>query len=151
MRAHVWFVAVLLIVGTVAPRAERATQDAPATSACAVSQTVTDRPPDDPHASSFASPRGTWYANNERTVWAWWWGNVPPSRSFKVLWVRPAGAQLRVSGRRLDGPSDPLTAYIPEGYPWTYQASGLSFPTPGCWQVEATVENARLEFVVQVP
>ena len=154
MRRSVSFVSsavALTVIGLAAPRAAHPAQDASTTSTCAVSAPVPDRPHDDPHASSFASPNGTWYANDERTVWAWWWGNVPPSRSFKVLWVRPAGEQIRVTGRRLDGPSDPMTANIPDGYPHTFQASGLTFPTAGCWQVEATVQSARLDFVVRVP
>ena len=154
MRFRVSFGVALMILGMAAPRGQQATQDATtaaATGACAVSETVTDRPQDDPHASSFASPSGTWYANDERSIWAWWWGNVPPSRGFKVLWVRPAGAQLHVTGRRLDGPAEPMIANIPDGYPHTFLASGLTFPTPGCWKIEATAQNARLEFVVQVP
>ena len=48
--------------------------EASRTTDCEVSPTVSDRPPDDPAASTFASPGGTWYANADRTLWAWWWG-----------------------------------------------------------------------------
>src|SRR5829696_2245185 len=102
---------------------------------CPASRPVPERPPDDPRASSFASPHGTWYANEERTLWAWWWGRTGTD-GYKVLWVRPIGAQLNVSGRRLDSGSEApgLTAHIPSGYPYSFQASGLSFPDAGCWE-----------------
>ena len=45
--------------------------DAFGTTDCKVSSTVSDRPPDDPAASTFASPGATWYANTDRTLWAW--------------------------------------------------------------------------------
>ena len=70
---------------------------------CTESPTVRDRPPDDPNASSFASPAGTWYPNDSRTLWAWWWGQMSDG-GYKVLWVRP-GQALNVTGTRLDGTS----------------------------------------------
>jgi hypothetical protein len=118
--------------------------------ACPVSPPIRDRPPDDPHASSFANPNGIWYANDERTLWAWWWGKRSTG-GYKVLWVRPVGAQLKVSGRRLDGDAGPLRAQIPAGYRYTYQASGLEFSTSGCWEIEATAGEARVKFVVRIP
>ncbi|HTM25084.1 MAG TPA: hypothetical protein VL225_07805 [Vicinamibacterales bacterium] len=117
--------------------------------ACKPSATVADRPPDDPHADSFASPGATWYANAERTIWAWWWGKTSQG-DYKVLWVRPAGARLTVTGRRLDGAAPPLTADIPGGYPWTFQASGVTFPTAGCWEVDASAAGKTMRFVVNI-
>jgi hypothetical protein len=117
---------------------------------CTVSETVTDRPPDDSHASSFASPNGTWYANEDRTLWAWWWGRTSVG-DYKVLWVRPVGANLAITGRRLDGDAPPLSARIPDGYRQTFQATGITFPGAGCWQVEGTAGAARLTFVVRIP
>jgi hypothetical protein len=43
--------------------------DASRTTICEVSQTVSDCPLDDPSASTFASPGGTWYANADHTLW----------------------------------------------------------------------------------
>jgi hypothetical protein len=117
---------------------------------CDVTKRVTDVPPDDPNASSFARSAGGWYANDTRTIWAWWWGRRDAG-DYKVLWVRPAGTQLKIEGRRLDGASAPLTASIPDGYPWTYHATSIAFPTPGCWQVEGTAGDARLTFIVEIP
>jgi hypothetical protein len=116
---------------------------------CTESPHVSDRPPDDATASSFASPGATWFANDSRTLWAWWWGKTSGG-DYKVLWVRP-GRVLNVTGKRLDGESEPLRAWIPDGYYNTYQASGLDFPAAGCWQVDATASGQSLRFIVRIP
>ena len=69
---------------------------------------------------------------------------------MKVLWLKPVGSRLEVSGQRLDGAVPPLDVHLPEGYPGDYQASGLSFPTGGCWEVEARADSSVLRFVVYV-
>ena len=54
-------------------------------------------------------------------------------------------------GRRLDGDAPALEASIPDGYGNTgFQATGLSFPTPGCWEVTGRVGEASLTFVTWV-
>jgi hypothetical protein len=115
---------------------------------CSVTPRVEDHPPDDAHASTFAD--GTWYANSERTIWAWWWGKRTDG-DYKILWVRPVGTQLRITGRRLDGDAPALTAKIPTGNPYTYQASAVAFPTDGCWEIEGSAGDARMKFVVRIP
>jgi len=68
--------------------------------------------------------------------------------SMKFPWWLPAqDAELVIEGRRLDRPAPPLTASIPEGYSGTFQASGLNFPTTGCWEVTAHSAGATLQFV----
>lgn len=116
---------------------------------CTGSPTVRDRPPDDPNASSFASPGATWFANDSRTLWAWWWGRMSDG-GYKVLWVRP-GQAMTVTGKRLDSTSAALKADIPGGYYNSFQASGLYFPSAGCWQVDARAGGQSLRFVVQIP
>lgn len=49
-------------------------------------------------------------------------------------WFGPAGAELVITGQRLDGEASPLQASIPPGYGTRFQASGLSFPSEGCWE-----------------
>jgi hypothetical protein len=140
---------LVTIVGLLSPAVPRQTS-APgfANGVCTESPHVSDRPPDDPGASSFASPGATWFANDSRTLWAWWWGKTAGG-DYKVLWVRP-GQWLRVSGKRLDGDSEPMQPQIPDGYYNTYQASGLYFPKPGCWQVDAIASGQSLRFVVRI-
>jgi hypothetical protein len=116
---------------------------------CVASEPVHDRPPDDPHASTFQGT-GIWYTNADRTVWAWWWGRTWTG-DYKVLWVRPAGARLTIGGKRLDGDAEPVTAVIPDGYSFTFQATGVNLPSSGCWQIEGTADDHKLTFVVSVP
>jgi hypothetical protein len=59
--------------------------------------------------------------------------------------------QLEITGHRLDGPAPPLTASVPEGYGESgFQASGVTFPTAGCWEVTGRVGDATLTFVTLV-
>jgi hypothetical protein len=68
-----------------------------------------------------------------------------------VLWVKPAGSQFTVQGRRLDGAAGPLGADLPNGYEsMDYQAAGISFPSAGCWEIEARANTTTWRFVVSV-
>ena len=45
----------------------------------------------------------------------------------------------------------PLIAHVPGGYgPTGFQASGVTFPTEGCWMVSGTVGRTTLTFVTFV-
>jgi hypothetical protein len=144
-------VAFLSLTLTLAPPDSQATDQGPGyvNGVCHTSPTVKDRPPDDPNADTFASPGGTWYADRDRTIWAWWWGRRSDG-SYKALWVRPKGSTLIVTGRRLDGPSSPLKADIARSN-YTFETSGLTFPKPGCWEVNASDAGKTLRFVVAIP
>jgi hypothetical protein len=75
------------------------------------------------------------------------------SVAMKFPWWRGANARggLHVTGRRLDGAAPPLRAEIPSGYgPTGFQATGLVFPTEGCWQVTGQAGAATLTFVTRV-
>lgn len=75
------------------------------------------------------------------------------SLSMKFGWFRGAGlrGKLTIHGRRLDASAPPLRADIPEGYGDTgFQATGLIFPTEGCWEVTGEVGDTRLTFVTRV-
>jgi hypothetical protein len=70
---------------------------------------------------------------------------------MKFPWWRGIRGQLTIEGRRLDTPAPPLTAHVPDGYGKTgFQASGLIFPTDGCWEIIGRVDGASLTFVVRV-
>jgi hypothetical protein len=73
------------------------------------------------------------------------------SLSMKFWWWRGVEGRLAITGRRLDGDAPPLQASIPDGYGDTgFQATGLTFATPGCWEVTGRVGDASLTFVTRV-
>jgi hypothetical protein len=65
-------------------------------------------------------------------------------------WRAGARPKLQVSGRRLDAEAPPLRASIPDGYDRGFQATGLRFPTTGCWRVTGRFGTASLTFTVFV-
>jgi beta-lactamase regulating signal transducer with metallopeptidase domain len=92
---------------------------------------------------------GPWHINENRTIWVWDQPYIA-GRTMKTMWVRPGGLELKVTGRRLDGPAPPLETGVPCCYPTRYQAGSLLFPTPGCWEVTATAGDDTLVFVTRV-
>lgn len=122
----------------------------PTAGSCPVTATIYDRPPSDPNPLHPELGPGPWYINADRTIWATVGSEGFRQGDNKVMWVRPAGAQLIVTGQRLDASAAPLSAQIPCCYPSTFQASGLTFPTPGCWQVTAKAGTKELQFMALV-
>ena len=125
-------------------------------SACPVTETIRAEPPPDPNYSygpqQGSFDLGPWYINADRTIWAGWDAvrmKAGPQGN-KVLWIRPQGTQLTVSGRRLDSDAPPARAEIPCCYPTGFQASGLYFPTEGCWEISAKAGRSELTFVTHV-
>jgi hypothetical protein len=124
--------------------------------ACPVSQSHWLKAPED--AAVQGPPAyGNYYVNEDRSIWAsmrWSSGDSDSLRAdlngIKVGWYRPAGAQLEIAGRRLDGDAPPLQADIPCCYATRFQASGLYFPTEGCWEVTAHAAGSKLVFIVWV-
>ncbi len=123
------------------------TADMKAFEPCAVTPPVIQHPSD---TDVFGDgPGAEWYCDPDNGLCAvkngaWRAGGI------KIGWRKPPGARFDVSGRRLDAEAPPLKATIPDGYPGTFQASGLTFPTEGCWEVEARTDETTLRFVVQV-
>ena len=73
------------------------------------------------------------------------------SIGWKLGWWRDVRGNLAISGRRLDAQAPPLGARVPEGYgSFGFQASGVSFPTEGCWEITGRVGEAQLTFVTYV-
>jgi hypothetical protein len=81
------------------------------------------------------------------------WGQIMPDGSIwaKVGWWRAVPGRLTIQGERLDAAAPPLRAEVPAGYGSTgFQATGLIFPTQGCWRVVGNLAGHELEFVVFV-
>jgi hypothetical protein len=128
-----------------APTAQALVDGAVADSACSLIQPTIAEPPDDPNADPFG-----WYINQERTLWAGLHSGLWRVGGEKVIWIRPTGTALTITGQRLDAEAPPLKAEIPCCYPTGFQVSGLYFPTEGCWAVTAQAGEHRLEFVTEV-
>jgi len=124
--------------------------------ACRVTEPVWARFPDD---SAVLDPPayGYYFLNEDRSIWASasWTEQEDTSlrvseEGIKVGWFRPAGAELEITGQRMDAQAPPLEAEVPCCYPTRFQATGLYFPTEGCWQVTAKAADRELSFVVWV-
>jgi hypothetical protein len=106
---------------------------------------------------------GAGSSHGNGTLWVgglWEGGVLAAGRDFieedgsvgmKFGWWRHASGRLTITGRRLDGPAPPLRAHIPDGYgDRGFQATGLSFPTEGCWEVTGQLAGTTLTFVTLV-
>ena len=83
------------------------------------------------------------------------WVTIPRGRvspmDVKLPTVRLIEGALTASGRRIDGPAPPAEFAIPEGYGAIgFQALGIRFPTPGCWEVTQRVADQELRFTLWV-
>lgn len=74
------------------------------------------------------------------------------SVGWKFGWWRQPSGVLTITGRRLgDGSTAPLRVFVPRGYGRSgFQASGVYFPTEGCWEVTGEVGATTLTFVTFV-
>jgi hypothetical protein len=81
------------------------------------------------------------------------WAEIRPDGSInaKLGWWRGVEGKLVITGRRLDASAASLKADVPEGYgPSGFQATGVIFPTDGCWEITGKVGSADLTFVTLV-
>jgi hypothetical protein len=135
---------------TVAPTAVPATEQPPDladANGCRTTAPTTTERPKDANTASFSR---AWYVSPDRLLWASA-GYRFYSGGTKVLWERP-GREVTLTGR-LWGDQSAATPKItpPTGYEsLTYQASGVTFPAPGCWEVVARAATSELRFVVFV-
>ncbi len=121
---------------------------------CPITETTWVKPPED-SAVGGSMAYGDYFANEDQSILASaWWAEPEAYQQYaseggvKVGWFRPEGAELHITGQRLDGEAPPLEAHVPCCYPTRFQATGLVFPTEGCWRVVATAAESELSFVV---
>lgn len=124
--------------------------------ACLLTEPLRVKPPEDP-AVLDTPTYGDYFVNEDRSIWASASWATEAERGLnvaeewiKVGWFRPAGAELVVTGQRLDGEAPPLEVEAGCCYPTRFQASGLYFPAEGCWEVTAKAAGKELSFVVWV-
>jgi len=123
---------------------------------CPVTEPLWLKPPKD--AAILDEPVfGYFYANEDRSIItsAWWRSQEEyqlhaTEEGIKMGWFRPAGIPLEITGQRIDAKAPPLQADIPAAYPTRFQATGVYFPTEGCWEVTARAAESELTFVVWV-
>lgn len=124
--------------------------------ACPVTEPMWIKPPED-SAVEGSPDYGYYYVNEDRSIWAsaWWTGEEETylrasEEGVKVGWFRPAGAVLAITGHRIDGQAPALHAHVPCCYPTRFQATGLFFPTEGCWEINAKAADSKLSFILKV-
>jgi hypothetical protein len=137
-----------------ADRAARPATTAPTAAPCPVTTPDPDATP--PAGLSPAPPPGAaMYGNG-----ALWVALSPPGTaspdadgvlSRKFMTWRLVRGKLSMTARRLDGPAPPGEGVVPDGYgDLGFQASAVRFPTEGCWEVSAKLDDRELRFVVEV-
>ncbi|MGE5222085.1 MAG: hypothetical protein ACM3PY_06590 [Omnitrophica WOR_2 bacterium] len=93
---------------------------------------------------------GSWYRNPDGSIWI----GTPASGAHKgenqFNWVVPAGAQVQISGMRLDIMAAPMTANLPSAGSGGIFTGTLDFPTDGCWQVAAQAGEKTAQFILYV-
>ncbi len=80
-------------------------------------------------------------------------GFVQPDGSirWKFPWWRLVPGHLTITGRRLDAPAPALSSRVPIGYGDVgFQATGVVFPSEGCWQITGRTARTSLTFVILV-
>jgi len=75
------------------------------------------------------------------------------SIGMKFAWWRAPGVgaagDLQITGHEISTGAS-ITASIPDGYGQRFQASGVYFPTEGCYEITARSGDAELVFVTKV-
>jgi hypothetical protein len=70
---------------------------------------------------------------------------------LKIPAVRLVAGSLTGSATRLDASAPPGEVIVLDGYGSIgFQASGVRFPTPGCWEITHQLAGRQLRFVLWV-
>jgi hypothetical protein len=117
---------------------------------CPITHPNGSRPPGSTFGSEFHGNGSIWVGVWDADVVVWK-ADTDGSVTAKFGWWRGVPGKLRIEGHRLDAPAPPLIGHVPDGYGDSgFQASGITFPTGGCWQVTGRVDDASLTFVTLV-
>ncbi len=70
---------------------------------------------------------------------------------MKFGWWRAVPGKLAITGYRTDAAAPAAIGDVPDGYgDMGFQASGVTFPAEGCWNITGTVGTASLTFTTFV-
>ena len=138
---------------------------------CVVSKTVMGEPPKTRQfgPSFLRFGYGAWFVNADRTIWVRGSWQAGP-KGNKVLWAKPPGVGLVITGREIDRAGSPVRAITAPGsppldgsgslprattgggsaYPLGFEVTGLYFNSPGCWEITARAGREELRFVTVV-
>jgi hypothetical protein len=128
----------------------------PADATCPVTPPRDIPPPPEVVGDAELDAAAFWHGNHAL------WGVLPRDGTLEVEegadglgttfgWWRAIPGELSIEGRRLDAPAPPLLAEIPDDDgDDAFLATGLVFPTAGCWEVWGRIDNQALRFVVLV-
>jgi hypothetical protein len=117
---------------------------------CPITRPNESEPPGSTFGAEFHDNGSIWVGMWDSNVVVWE-SEADGSIGAKFGWWRGVPGRLRIEGRRLDAPAPPLTAHVPDGYGESgFQATGITFPTEGCWEVTGRVGDASLTFVTLV-
>ena len=147
------FVTTLLLVACTHPKDRPAA--AARASACPVTETIAGPPPENTEGGP-PNPEGSqpsrWHVNADRTIWMLA-QPFEPRKRIKTAWFRSPRAELKVSGRRLDADASPMQITFPpaDSYRHRFTPSSITFPTEGCWEITAKVDQHEARFVLTVP
>ncbi len=116
--------------------------------------------PNHPASPPFGVSRKLGYRQGQIATDLWPFGvtlvqrsDITPDGSLgvKVGWYRYGRGRIRIAATRLDKPGRVIRTSVPSGYGSTgFQASGIYFPSAGCWKVTATVGRSHLTYVTVV-
>jgi hypothetical protein len=119
---------------------------APPPMACKISPTIQETRMKE---TKSALGSGPWHINDDRTIWAWDQPYIAGA-AVNTMWMKPANVDLVITGRRLDGDSDPLKIQLAKDSTAGYIATAMTFPKAGCWEVTATAGSSTLTYVTRV-
>lgn len=92
-----------------------------------------------------------WYKNGDGTIWA---GSLSPESPKaginQFIWLLPQESQLQISGQREDMMASPMGVELQPGGANGSQQSSLTFPSDGCWLINASAGSSSLQFYVYV-
>ena len=147
------FFLTILIAGlrayTFAPKSPSSAQPSSANSEhCEVTARIHDAPPEQPDIKTGLAE---WNVSPDRAIWVRSYDWHAGKSGNKVLFIRPAGSTLTVTGvTRRNGKTVSLRATPDKGYPRGFTVLGITLPVAGCWQVNASTPTSKLTFVTDV-